>query len=108
MLKDFADSFDVVIFDCPPGLSFSTLAALRVAHKVIVPFRPDFVSSYAVDRISTVIEDKNRLQDVQEIAKDKRRYISLVNFWRDGTFQRLNFGNVAASASGHAHGYSAG
>jgi cellulose biosynthesis protein BcsQ len=97
MLKDFADSFDVVIFDCPPGLSFATLAALRVAHKVIVPFRPDFVSSYAVDRISTVIEDKHRLQDVQEIAKEKRRYISLVNFWRDGTFQRLNFGNVAAS-----------
>jgi chromosome partitioning protein len=97
MLKDFADSFDVVIFDCPPGLSFSTLAALRVAHKVIVPFRPDFVSSYAVDRISTVIEDKQRLQDVQQIAKEKRRYISLVNFWRDGTFQRLNLGNVDAS-----------
>ncbi len=97
MLKDFADAFDVVIFDCPPGLSFSTLAALRVAHKVIVPFRPDFVSSYAVDRISSVIEDKQRLQDVQEIPKEKRRYISLVNFWRDGTFQRLNFGNVAAS-----------
>ncbi|MBI4724857.1 MAG: ParA family protein [Rhodomicrobium sp.] len=97
MLIDIGDAFDVVIFDCPPGLTFSTRAALRLVHKVIVPFRPDFVSSYAVDRISTVIEEKNRLQDVLLIPKEKRRYISLVNFWRDGAFQRLNVGNVAAS-----------
>ncbi len=96
MLKDFANSFDVVIFDCPPGLSFSTRAALRLAHKVIVPFRPDFVSSYAADRAATVIEDKRRLEDVIAIPKEKRRYITLVNFWRDGTFQRLNYANVAA------------
>ncbi len=97
MLKDFADAFDVVIFDCPPGLSFSAKAALRLAHKVIVPFRPDFVSSYAADRIATVIEEKRRLEDVLSIPKEKRRYITLVNFWRDGTFQRLNYGNVAAA-----------
>jgi chromosome partitioning protein len=96
MLADFAGSFDVVIFDCPPGLTFSTRAALRLVHKVIVPFRPDFVSSYAVDRISTVIEEKE-LEDVILIPKEKRRYITLVNFWRDGTFQRLNYGNVAAT-----------
>lgn len=96
MMADLSDEFDVVIFDCPPGLSFSTRAALRLAHKVVVPFRPDFVSSYAVDRISMVIEDRARLQDVLTIPKEKRRYISLVNFWRDGAFQRLNFGNVAA------------
>jgi cellulose biosynthesis protein BcsQ len=97
MLNDLADEFDVVIFDCPPGLSFSTRAVLRLAHKVIVPFRPDFVSSYAVDRISTVIEERSRLQDVVMIPKEKRRYIGLVNFWRDGAFQRLNYGNIAAA-----------
>jgi chromosome partitioning protein len=96
MLSDIADSFDVVIFDCPPGLSFSTRAALRLAHKVIVPFRPDFVSSYAADRISIVIEDKKKLEEVIAISPEKRRYIALVNFWRDGTFQRLNYSNVAA------------
>ena len=96
MLADLADAFDVVIFDCPPGLSFSTRAALRLAHKVIVPFRPDFVSSYAVDRISTVIEDKKRLEEVIAISPEKRRYIALVNFWKDGSFQRLNYANVAA------------
>ena len=97
MLSDFGDAFDVVIFDCPPGLSFSTKAALRLAHKVIVPFRPDYVSSYAVDRISTVIEEKKALEEVLLVPKEKRRYIALVNFWREGAFQRLNRGNVAAA-----------
>jgi chromosome partitioning protein len=97
MLNDFGDQFEVVIFDCPPGLSFATRAALRLAHKVIVPFRPDFVSSYAVDRVSMLIEEQHRLQDVFSIPREKRRYITLVNFWRDGTFQRLNYGSVAGS-----------
>ncbi len=97
MLTDIGDAFDVVIFDCPPGLSFSARAALRLVHKVIVPFRPDFVSSYAVDRISTAIEDRNRLEDVLMTPKEKRRYIGLVNFWRDGAFQRHHFGYIAAN-----------
>lgn len=95
MLAEFGDAFDVVIFDCPPGLSFSTRAALGIVHKVIVPFRPDFVSRYAVDRISTMIEGRDRLEDVIMVPRDKRRYIGLVNFWRDGGMQRLNFGAIA-------------
>ncbi len=97
MLNDFGNAFDVVIMDCPPGLSFSARAALRLAHKVIVPFRPDFVSSYACDRIAMVIEEKRRLQDVLLIPREKRRYISIVNFWRDGAFQRANFNTVAST-----------
>lgn len=95
MLREFGDAFDVVIFDCPPGLSFSTTAALGIVHKVIVPFRPDFVSRYAVDRISTMIEGHGRLEDVAAVPKDRRRYIGLVNFWREGGLQRLNFGSIA-------------
>jgi cellulose biosynthesis protein BcsQ len=95
MLTEFGTAFDVVIFDCPPGLSFSTRAALGIVHKVIVPFRPDFVSRYAVDRISTMIEGRNRLQDIAAMPKDARRYIALVNFWRDGGAQRLNYGSIA-------------
>lgn len=95
MMAALGDAFDVVIFDCPPGLSFSAKAALRLAHKVIVPFRPDFVSTYAVDRVATVIEEKEALDDLLTIPKEKRRYIALVNFWRDGDFQRHNYNAVA-------------
>jgi chromosome partitioning protein len=97
MLADLGDAFDVVIFDCPPGLSFSARAALRLAHKVIVPFRPDVVSSYACDRIAIVIEDKSEIEDVIQMPKDKRRYIGLVNFWREGAFQRQSLTNIAAT-----------
>lgn len=97
MLADLGDAFDVVIFDCPPGLSFSARAALRAAHKVIVPFRPDVVSSYACDRIAATIEEKPGLADVALTPKEKRRYIALVNFWREGVFQRQNLGQVSAN-----------
>jgi len=96
MLAELGDAFDVVIFDCPPGLSFSSRAALRLAHKVIVPFRPDVVSSYACDRIATVIEEKAELEEVSRVPKEKRRYIALVNFWREGPFQRQNLNHISA------------
>ncbi|MEO0811038.1 MAG: ParA family protein, partial [Pseudomonadota bacterium] len=35
---------DIVILDCAPGLSNATVAALKLANKIIVPFRPDAVS----------------------------------------------------------------
>ncbi len=44
LIKHFGIDYDLVILDCPPGLSFAALAALDLADKVIVPFRPDFVS----------------------------------------------------------------
>ena len=45
-------------YSCAPGLSCSALAALKTADKVLVPFRPDYVSQLGVDRISLLIEDK--------------------------------------------------
>ncbi len=79
MLRGLKRHFPVVIFDCPPGLSFVAQAALRIADKVIVPFRPDFVSAFAVDRISRMIERKPDLVAVSEIPRDRRRYIALAN-----------------------------
>ena len=58
LIRRFEGDFDVVILDCPPGLSFAALAALKTADKVIVPFRPDYVSQLAVDRVALLIEDK--------------------------------------------------
>lgn len=80
MLRDLQGDHPVLIFDCPPGLSFATQAALKIADKVIVPFRPDYVSAFAVDRISRMIEGKPNLLAVNEIPRDKRRYVALANF----------------------------
>jgi chromosome partitioning protein len=69
---------DVVIMDCAPGLSNATAAALSLAAKVVVPFRPDAVSEFAVDRISTIVEGKG-YDDVMSISPEQRRYICIAN-----------------------------
>jgi chromosome partitioning protein len=91
MLKSLKRHYPMVIFDCPPGLSFATSAALQIADKVIVPFRPDFVSQYAVDRISRIIEKKPDLPSVIAIPQKDRRYVALANFVSDdiGGLERI-------------------
>lgn len=91
MLRSLKRHYPLVIFDCPPGLSFATQAALEIASKVIVPFRPDYVSAFAVDRISRMIEKKPNLLAVNEIPRDKRRYVALANFVSDevGALERI-------------------
>lgn len=79
LLRRFGASYDLVILDCPPGLSFSALAALQIANKVLVPFRPDYVSQLAVDRISLLIEEKHTLDDLAEVPFAERRYACIAN-----------------------------
>ena len=83
LIRRFEGDFDVVILDCPPGLSFAALAALKAADKVIVPFRPDYVSQLAVDRIALLIEDKRNLDDLNTIPLSDRRYACVANYVRD-------------------------
>ena len=68
-----------MLLDCPPGLSLAALAALKTADKVIVPFKPDYVSQLAVDRIALLIEDKGTLDALGDIPHDARRYLCLAN-----------------------------
>ena len=74
---------DVIILDCAPGLSNATAAALALADKVVVPFRPDAVSEFAVDRIAQIIEGRD-YDTVVAMDKAKRRYTCLANYVRPG------------------------
>jgi cellulose biosynthesis protein BcsQ len=56
---------------------------LKAADKVIVPFRPDYVSQLAVDRIALLIEDTRNFDDLQAIPLDQRRYACVANYVRD-------------------------
>lgn len=89
LLRRFESDFDVVILDCAPGLSFAALAALKTADKVIVPFRPDYVSQLAVDRIALIIEGRRNLDDLAEIPLEERRYACLANYVRNNGRDRL-------------------
>lgn len=95
LIKHFGMDYDVVILDCPPGLSFAALAALDLADRVVVPFRPDFVSQFAIDRISIMIEGVSSSDDVAAIPFAKRRYVCLPNYLRNNGRERLLLDQMA-------------
>ena len=86
---------DIVILDCAPGLSNATVAALKLANKIIVPFRPDAVSQFAVDRISRIIEGGRKFEDVIAMPAEERRYICLANYVRDSGRDQIYVDNIA-------------
>jgi cellulose biosynthesis protein BcsQ len=88
MLKHFQHDFDLVIMDCPPSLSFAALAAIDLADRVVVPFRPDFVSQFALDRVALLIEKVETADQLAEIAHGKRRYVCLPNYVKGGGRER--------------------
>jgi chromosome partitioning protein len=95
LIKRFELDFDAVILDCPPGLSFAALAGVQLANKVVVPFRPDYVSQFAIERIAMLIEDKANLDAVTAVPKENRRYITLANFVEPTGQDRLFIEQIA-------------
>lgn len=85
LLRKLFGEFDLVILDCPPGISFAARAALSVAHKVLIPFRPDYVSLFAVDRIARMIETAQPPTQLGDIPKESRRYVTVANMYRDNS-----------------------
>ena len=97
LLRRFAGSYDLVILDCAPGLSLAALAALKTADRVLVPFRPDYVSQLAVDRVSLLIEGKRTLDDVEETPRAERRYVCVANGVRAGTRDQMLVDEIEAA-----------
>src|SRR5438105_5156206 len=81
--------FDLVILDCPPGLSFAARSALDLADHVLVPFRPDFVSQFALDRVAMLIERVETAEQLAGIPFAERRYSSLANYLNGTGHERL-------------------
>lgn len=95
MMKHFGMDFDLVILDCPPGLSFAALAALDLADKVLVPFRPDFVSQFALDQVAMLIERVETADQLADIAFAERRYACLANTMKGAGRERMLLEQVA-------------
>lgn len=87
---------DIIVMDCAPGISNATAAALKLANKVVVPFRPDAVSEFAVDRISQIIEGR-KFADVLNMPGSERRYICLANYVRPGGRDAIYVDTIAGN-----------
>lgn len=61
-LKSVENQYDVILIDCPPGISLFAEAALIAANSIIVPTIPDYVSRLGLiafrRRALRLIEDK--------------------------------------------------
>ena len=83
LLKDLDERYDCILMDCPPGLSPLVNAAVHLGERVIVPFRPDYISQYALDRMAEKVEriGKRSLsrRKLESIPHQRRRYVSVVN-----------------------------
>jgi cellulose biosynthesis protein BcsQ len=95
LMKHFGHDFDLVILDCPPGLSFAALAALDLADHVVVPFRPDFVSQFALDRVAMLIERVETAEQLASISLGERRYSCLANCLKGTGHERLLIDQLA-------------
>ena len=95
LMKHFGMDFDLVILDCPPGLSFAALAALDLADHVVVPFRPDFVSPFSLDRVAMLIERVETAEQLASIAFPARRYSCLANYLNGSGHERLLIDQLA-------------
>jgi chromosome partitioning protein len=95
LMKHFGMDFDLVVLDCPPGLSFAALAALDLADHVVVPFRPDFVSQFALDRVAMLIEKVETTEQLGSISFSERRYSCLANYLNGTGHERLLIDQLA-------------
>lgn len=95
LMKHFGMDYDLVILDCPPGLSFAALAALDLADRVVVPFRPDFVSQHALDRVALLIERVETAEQLEGIPFGQRRYACLPNYLRNTGREKLLIDQMA-------------
>jgi cellulose biosynthesis protein BcsQ len=72
------------------------LSAIKVADRVLVPFRPDYVSMLAVDRVAQLIESRSSDSGVREIPHESRRYATVANCAAEQGRDRIVVENIAA------------
>jgi cellulose biosynthesis protein BcsQ len=85
LLVRLDDSYDCILMDCPPGLSPLVNAATYLCHRVVVPFRPDYISQYALDRMADRVERTGKAspscRKLADVPHELRQYVSVVNMY---------------------------
>jgi cellulose biosynthesis protein BcsQ len=63
LIGEHSDLFDVIIFDCPPGFSLATDAALSRADLVVLPTCPTMLASQGIQAYVRYLEDDLSIAD---------------------------------------------
>ena len=66
-LSSIADDYDVVLIDCPPNFNIVTKNAIAASDYVLVPAKPDYLSTLGIDYLIRSIDQL--LSDYNEFAR---------------------------------------
>ena len=72
-IQSVGHNYDIVLIDCPPTVSSMLLSGFEAAHSVLVPMKPDFLSTIGLPLLHTVMTKMytkyvNRAEWMNEIS----------------------------------------
>jgi cellulose biosynthesis protein BcsQ len=67
LYRSLIDHFDVVLIDCPPGLTLFSEAAIKAADGLIIPTLPSEISFAAVDHLQREVKRTRSNQSLEDI-----------------------------------------
>ncbi|MHA2743237.1 ParA family protein [Vibrio harveyi] len=56
-LAESSDSYDVVLIDCPPNFNIVTKNALLASDQILIPAKPDYLSTLGIDYLHRSVND---------------------------------------------------
>jgi len=60
---EVADTYDLIVFDTPPGKNFITIPVFRAATSILMPFKPEGFSVEGLAKMKASIENENAYRD---------------------------------------------
>lgn len=67
-LEGIEENYDLVLIDCPPNFNIVTKTAIIASNNILVPARPDFLSTLGIDYL---------IRSVNELVHDYNEYANL-------------------------------
>jgi cellulose biosynthesis protein BcsQ len=67
LYRSLLRDFDLVLIDCPPGLTLFSEAAIRAADGLIIPTLPSEISFAAIDHLCTEIKRTRPLDSLEDL-----------------------------------------
>ncbi|RXF73479.1 ParA family protein [Hansschlegelia zhihuaiae] len=71
------DDYDIILIDCPPNFNIVTKTAIVASDFVLVPTRPDFLSTLGIDYLIRNLSDLVR--DYNDYAKEGDDHVEEIN-----------------------------
>lgn len=78
-IENVGDSYDLVLFDCPPGMSMFAEAAIELSEFIVIPTIPDYVS-----RLGIFAFRKRAIRSMEQRRFTEDRIFTLITKYEAG------------------------